>query len=119
MQDDFAAVSCESALQLPPPSRGFPHPRDTFMTSLKLLGRLLRDTFNNFLADRTLRMAGALAYYSVFAMAPLILIAIGVASQFFDKQASARADPRQRDPRHRRAVGEGGADEDPARRRQR
>lgn len=57
------------------------------MTSLKFLGRLLRDTFNNFLADRTLRMAGALAYYSVFAMAPLILIAIGVASQFFDKQA--------------------------------
>jgi membrane protein len=51
------------------------------------LWRLLRDTFNNFLEDRALRMAGALAYYSVFSMAPLVLIAIGVASQFFDKNA--------------------------------
>ncbi len=58
------------------------------MTRLKFLWRLLRDTFNNFLEDRTLRMAGALAYYSVFSMAPLILIAIGVASQFFNKQAA-------------------------------
>ncbi|HVS38991.1 MAG TPA: YihY/virulence factor BrkB family protein [Gemmataceae bacterium] len=55
------------------------------MKNLAFLGRLFRDTFSNFLEDRTLRMAGALAYYSVFSMAPLILIAVGVASQFFDK----------------------------------
>ncbi len=61
------------------------------MTSLRFFWRLLRDTFNNFLADRTLRMAGALAYYSVFAMAPLILIVVGVASQFLDKEL-ARTD---------------------------
>ena len=47
--------------------------------------RLLRDTFNNWLEDRALRMGAALAYYSVFSMAPLLLIAIGVASQIFDK----------------------------------
>jgi len=47
--------------------------------------RLLRDTFNNWLEDRALRMGAALAYYSVFSMAPLLLIAIGVASQVFDK----------------------------------
>ena len=58
------------------------------MRQLRFFGRLFRDTFNNFLEDRTLRMAGALAYYSVFSMAPLVLIAIGVASQFFDKQAA-------------------------------
>ncbi len=58
------------------------------MKKLRFFGRLFRDTFNNFLEDRTLRMAGALAYYSVFAMAPLILIAIGVASQFFDQNTA-------------------------------
>jgi membrane protein len=58
------------------------------MNQLRFLARLFRDAFNSFLEDRTLRMAGALAYYSVFSMAPLILIAIGVASQFFDKQAA-------------------------------
>ena len=52
--------------------------------------RLLRETFNNWLEDRAFRMGAALAYYSVFSMAPLLLIAIGVASQIFDKQ-SARA----------------------------
>jgi membrane protein len=51
----------------------------------KFYWRLLRDTFNNFLEDRALRMAGALAYYSVFSMAPLVLIIIGLAGQFFDK----------------------------------
>jgi len=50
----------------------------------KFYWRLLRDTVNSFLEDRALRMAGALAYYSVFSMAPLVLISIGVASQFFD-----------------------------------
>jgi membrane protein len=47
--------------------------------------RLLRDTVNNWLEDRALRMGAALAYYSVFSMAPMLLIAIGVASQVFDK----------------------------------
>ena len=58
------------------------------MKQLPFLGRLLRDAFSNFLEDRALRMAAALAYYSVFSMAPLVLIAIGVASQFFDKEAA-------------------------------
>ena len=36
------------------------------MKKLLFFGRLFRDTFNNWLEDRALRMAGALAYYSVF-----------------------------------------------------
>jgi membrane protein len=57
---------------------------------VRFLWPLLRDTFNNWMGNQALRMGAALAYYSVFSMAPLLLIAIGVASQFFDK-ASARA----------------------------
>jgi membrane protein len=58
------------------------------MKKLAFVGRLFRDAFDKFLADRTLRMAGALAYNSVFSMAELVLIAVGVASEFFDKQAA-------------------------------
>ena len=50
--------------------------------------RLLRDAFNNWLEDRALRMGAALAYYSVFSMAPLLLIAIGVAGQIFGRDAA-------------------------------
>src|SRR6202011_4286936 len=62
-------------------------PRDDPM-HLKVYWQLLRDTFNNWLEDRALRMGAALAYYSVFSMAPLLLIVIGITSYFFDKQAA-------------------------------
>jgi len=50
--------------------------------------KLLSDTFSAWVADRAFRMAGALAYYSLFSMAPLLLIVIGVASMVFNKQAA-------------------------------
>jgi membrane protein len=58
--------------------------------SLTFYGRLIRDTFNSFLEDRAFRMAAALAYYSVFSMAPLVLMVIGIASQVFDKEAARK-----------------------------
>jgi membrane protein len=57
---------------------------------VKFFWHLLRDTFNNWLEDRAFRMGGALAYYSVFSMAPLLLIVIGVASQIFNKEEARR-----------------------------
>jgi membrane protein len=50
--------------------------------------KLLSQTFQAWIADRAFRMAGALAYYSLFSMAPLLLIVIGVATQVFEKQAA-------------------------------
>jgi membrane protein len=52
------------------------------------LRKLIKATGQSWVADRCFRMAGALAYYSVFSMAPLLLIAIGVASQVFGEEAS-------------------------------
>lgn len=43
------------------------------------VGRVLKLTFNGFLDDRGPRMGAALAYYTLFSLAPLLLIVVSVA----------------------------------------
>ena len=50
-----------------------------WLTSIKLLGRVLQLTAEGFLADRGARMGAALAYYTLFSLAPLLLIVVSVA----------------------------------------
>lgn len=58
---------------------------------LSLAYRLLRRTFDAYLQDETTRHAAALSYYTIFAIAPLILITTSVAGLIFDRsQAQAR-----------------------------
>ena len=45
---------------------------------------LLKQTFNEWSEDGAPRLGAALAYYSIFSLGPLLIIAIGVASLFFD-----------------------------------
>ena len=45
-------------------------------------------SINGWLEDRALRFSAALAYYSIFAMAPLIIISISVAGLIFGEQAA-------------------------------
>ena len=47
--------------------------------TLAPLGRVLRLTFDGFLDDRGPRMGAALAYYTLFSLAPLLLIVVSVA----------------------------------------
>jgi membrane protein len=47
--------------------------------TLRPLGRVLRLTFDGFLDDRGPRMGAALAYYTLFSLAPLLLIVVSVA----------------------------------------
>jgi membrane protein len=49
---------------------------------------LLVDSYNAWSEDRALRFSAALAYYSIFSMAPLIIIAISAAGLFFGEQAA-------------------------------
>jgi membrane protein len=51
---------------------------------------LLKQTFREFGEDKAPRLAAALAYYTAFSIAPILVIAIAVAGLFFD-QASVRA----------------------------
>jgi membrane protein len=49
---------------------------------------LLAESFKDWMEDRALRFAAALAYYSVFSLAPLIIIAISVAGLAFGEEAA-------------------------------
>ena len=49
---------------------------------------LIRETFSEWSEDGAPRLGAALAYYSIFSLGPLLIIAIGVASLFFDGGAA-------------------------------
>ncbi len=51
-------------------------------------GPLFVESVNDWLADRALRFSAALAYYSIFAMAPLVIISIAVAGMAFGEEAA-------------------------------
>jgi membrane protein len=47
---------------------------------------LLRTTFDEWNADRASRLSAALAFYSIFSMAPLLVLAVGLAGIFFGRE---------------------------------
>ncbi|MEO5776522.1 MAG: YhjD/YihY/BrkB family envelope integrity protein [Flavobacterium sp.] len=49
--------------------------------------RIVKDTFNSFLDDRGLKFSASLSYYTVFSLAPLLLLMISLASIFFGREA--------------------------------
>jgi membrane protein len=51
-------------------------------------GPLFVQSFNDWMEDRALRFSAALAYYSIFSMAPLLIIAISVAGLVFGQEAA-------------------------------
>lgn len=54
----------------------------------KVAYQLLRDTFHEWSEDKAPRLGAALAYYSAFSIGPLVLIAIGIASLIFGREAA-------------------------------
>lgn len=52
---------------------------------------LLKETFGEFMADKAMRLSAALAYYSVFSLAPLLIIAIAIAGTVFGEDAARGA----------------------------
>lgn len=55
--------------------------------NLKAPWMLIKDTFVQWFDDNPLQLAAALAYYTLFSMAPLLLIAIAVAGLVFGRDA--------------------------------
>jgi len=72
------AEAQETAAQMPTPRRG-PRPRSWW--------GLLKTTFADWQEDKVPRLGAALAYYTMFSLAPLIVIAIAVAGLIFGEQA--------------------------------
>ena len=49
--------------------------------------RILQDTFNSFLDNRGLKLSASLSYYTLFSLAPLLLLMISLAGVFFGREA--------------------------------
>ena len=58
------------------------------MTSPKALWQILRTAFAEFKRENVARLGAGLAYYTLFAMAPLLVVAIGVAGMAFGAEAA-------------------------------
>ena len=56
--------------------------------SFKSTGALLKETASEWLEDNALRLSAALAYYSTFSIAPLIVIALAIAGWVFGRDAA-------------------------------
>jgi membrane protein len=53
--------------------------------NLQIIWGLLKDTFSEWQEDKAARLAAALAYYTVFSMAPLIIIVLGIVGYLFGR----------------------------------
>lgn len=56
--------------------------------NLKTVWGLLKETFSEWNKDKASRLAAALAYYTVFSLAPLLIIVIAIAGSVFGEEAA-------------------------------
>ena len=56
--------------------------------NLRKIGKLLGATFQEWQHDKASRLAAALAYYTVFSISPLLVIAIAIAGMFFGQDTA-------------------------------
>lgn len=56
--------------------------------NLKTIWDLLKETFSDWSEDKASRLAASLAYYTIFSIAPLIIIVIAVAGLVFGREAA-------------------------------
>src|SRR2546428_10624577 len=56
--------------------------------NIRLIGVLVKRTLAEWDEDRVPRLGAALAYYSVFSLAPLLLVAIAIAGLVFGREAA-------------------------------
>jgi membrane protein len=72
---------------------------------LKDLKFVVRRTFNEWREDQASRLAAALAYYTIFSIPPLLVIALSIVGQIYDRQLAQQ----QLISQARSIVGSGGA----------
>ena len=62
--------------------------------NLPKIRKLLQETFQEWQEDKASRIAAALAYYAVFSLSPLLVIAIAIAGTFFGQGNGTGSDCR-------------------------
>lgn len=58
---------------------------------LRAVGQILNGTFRGFIDDRAMTMGAAMAYYTLFSLAPVLVIVIAVAGMVFGQEAAQGA----------------------------
>jgi len=56
------------------------------MVRIKFIFSLVKDSFSEFMDDNGLKLSAALSYYTVFSLAPMILVIISMVSIFFGRE---------------------------------
>ncbi|WP_017651369.1 YihY/virulence factor BrkB family protein [Fortiea contorta] len=56
--------------------------------NLRAIGKLFQETFKEWSDDKASRLAAALAYYTIFSIAPLLIIVIAIAGAVFGEEAA-------------------------------
>lgn len=56
--------------------------------NLQAIGKLFQETFKEWSEDKASRLAAALAYYTIFSIAPLLIIVIAIAGAVFGEEAA-------------------------------
>src|SRR5687768_8859745 len=56
---------------------------------VKEIGSLLKETFNDWMEDKAMRLAAALALYTILSLAPLLVITIKIVSMIFGEEAAS------------------------------
>lgn len=60
---------------------------NTYTKSFKNTFHILKQSFTGFMDDKGLKLSASLSYYTVFSLAPLLLLMISLAGLFFGKEA--------------------------------
>ena len=58
-----------------------------FKSKITTAYNILKDTFQGFMDNRALKLSASLSYYTVFSLAPLLLLMISLASVFLGREA--------------------------------
>jgi len=58
------------------------------MNRIKFILSLIKESFSEFMNDNALKLSAALSYYTIFSLAPMLLVIISIVSIFFGKEAS-------------------------------
>src|SRR5438477_9855812 len=61
------------------------------MRALSAAWRLLRDTLSGFIEDEALSRGASIAYYTLFSIAPVLLIVVAIAGLAFGREAAQGA----------------------------
>ena len=57
------------------------------MKNIKLYFGMFKESFDEFMNDNGLKLSAALSYYTIFSLAPMLLVIISIFSIFFGREA--------------------------------